>query len=94
MNRGSAVGIATDYGLDDRGVGVQVPVRPRMFTSRYRPDLLWGPTNLLSYRYHGALSPGIKRLGLYIHSPLLLHGVLLNYLSTGQLYLLHRETVI
>jgi hypothetical protein len=24
MSRGSAVGIATDYGLDDRGVGVRV----------------------------------------------------------------------
>jgi hypothetical protein len=26
-----AVGIATGYGLDDRGVGVRVPVRPSMF---------------------------------------------------------------
>jgi hypothetical protein len=35
---GSAVGIATGYGLDDRGVGVRVPVGPRIFTSRYSPD--------------------------------------------------------
>jgi hypothetical protein len=27
-SRGSVVGIATGYGLDDRGVGVRVPVRP------------------------------------------------------------------
>jgi hypothetical protein len=26
MSRGSSVGIATGYGLDDRGVGVRVPV--------------------------------------------------------------------
>jgi hypothetical protein len=40
---GSAVGIATRYGLGDRGVGVRVPVEPRIFTSLYRPDRLWGP---------------------------------------------------
>jgi hypothetical protein len=27
VNRGSSVGIAAGYGLDDRGVGVRVPVR-------------------------------------------------------------------
>jgi hypothetical protein len=38
----SAVGIATGYGLGDRGVGVRVPVEPRVFSSPRRPDRLWG----------------------------------------------------
>jgi hypothetical protein len=42
-SRGSAVGIATGYGLDDRGVGVRVPVGSRIFSSPRRPDRLWGP---------------------------------------------------
>jgi hypothetical protein len=37
---GSAVGIATSYGLDDRGVGVRVPVGSRIFSSPCRPDRL------------------------------------------------------
>jgi hypothetical protein len=43
-SRDSVVGIATGYGLDDRGVGVRVPV---IFSSPSRPDRLWGPPNLL-----------------------------------------------
>jgi hypothetical protein len=46
--RGSAVDIVTDYGLDDRGVGVRVPVGWRIFSSPRRPDRLWGPHRLLS----------------------------------------------
>jgi hypothetical protein len=34
----SAVGIATDYGLDGRGVGVRVPVGPRLLFSPRRPS--------------------------------------------------------
>jgi hypothetical protein len=30
-SRDSAVGIATRYGLDDAGIGVQVPVKSRIF---------------------------------------------------------------
>jgi hypothetical protein len=37
-NRDSSVGIATGYGLDDRGVGVRVPVGSRIFSSPRRPD--------------------------------------------------------
>jgi hypothetical protein len=57
-SRDSVVGIATGYGLDDRGVGVQVPVGVRIFTSPRRPDRLWGPRNLLSNGYRGLLSRG------------------------------------
>jgi hypothetical protein len=61
-SRDSAVGIATGYGLDERGVGVRVPVGARIFTSPCRPDQLWGPPNLLSNGFRG-LSPGVKRPG-------------------------------
>jgi hypothetical protein len=44
MSGDSVVGIATGYGLDDRGVGVRVPVGSRIFTSRSRPNWLWGST--------------------------------------------------
>jgi hypothetical protein len=49
----SAVGIATSYRLDDRGVGVQVPVLSRILSSPLRPDRLWGPPSLLSNGYWG-----------------------------------------
>jgi hypothetical protein len=57
-NWDSAVGIATGYGLDDRGVGVRVPVESRIFSSPRRPDLLWGPSSLLSNGYRGLFSRG------------------------------------
>jgi hypothetical protein len=57
--RDSSVGIATGYGMDDRGVGVRVPVESRIFTSRYRPARLWGPIQWVLK----ALSPGLKRPG-------------------------------
>jgi hypothetical protein len=49
----SAVGIATGYGLDDRGLGVRVPVGCRISTSPFRLDRLWGPPNLLPSGYWG-----------------------------------------
>jgi hypothetical protein len=45
-SRDSIVGIATSYGLDDKGVGVRVPVGSRIFSSSRRPDRPWGPPNL------------------------------------------------
>jgi hypothetical protein len=42
-NQDSAVGIATGYVLDARGVGVRVPIGSIIFTSRSLPDRVWGP---------------------------------------------------
>jgi hypothetical protein len=59
----SVVGITTAYGLDGPGFGVRVPVGARNFSSQRCSDPLWGPRNLLSNGYKGALSPGVKRPG-------------------------------
>jgi hypothetical protein len=61
----SAVSIANGYGLDDRGVGVWVPVGSRIFTSPCRPDQLRGTPSLLSNEYQGLFpressSQGVK----------------------------------
>jgi hypothetical protein len=61
-SRDSAVGIATGYGLDERGVGVRVPVGSRIFSSPRRPDRLWVPPNLVSSGYRGSV-PGGKAAG-------------------------------
>jgi hypothetical protein len=58
----SSVGIATSYGLDDRGVGVRVPVGSRIFSSPRRPNQLWDSPNLLSNGYRGLFS-GAKAAG-------------------------------
>jgi hypothetical protein len=43
-SRGSAVSIATGYGLDDRGVDVRVQVGSRILSSQCRLDWFWGPS--------------------------------------------------
>jgi hypothetical protein len=40
VSRDSVVGIATGYVLNEKGVGVRVPVGLRIFTTPYRPDRL------------------------------------------------------
>jgi hypothetical protein len=61
-SRDSVVGIATGYGVDDRGVGVRVPVGSRIFSSLRRLDRLWCPLHLLSNGYRGSF-PGGKVAG-------------------------------
>jgi hypothetical protein len=69
-SRDSAVAIATVYGLDDRGVGVRVPVGTRIFSSPRRPYWLRDPPSLLSNRYLGLFPKWVKRLGREAdHSP-------------------------
>jgi hypothetical protein len=68
--RDSVVGIASGYGLDDRGVGVRVPVRARLFHSPSNPGRIWGPLSLLSNGYRGLFPPEVKRPGREAdHSP-------------------------
>jgi hypothetical protein len=38
QGRGSPVGIATGYGLDDWAVGARIPVESRTVSSSYPPD--------------------------------------------------------
>jgi hypothetical protein len=58
MSWDRADGIATGYGMDDRGVGVRVPVGSRIFSSPRRPDLLLGPPNLVSNGYRNSFPGG------------------------------------
>jgi hypothetical protein len=69
-SRDSAVGITTGYGLDDRRVGVRVPVMSRTFSSQCHPDRIWGPSSL-PFNGTGAFSPGgVKRAAREAdHSP-------------------------
>jgi hypothetical protein len=64
MSRDSAVGITTGYGLEDRGVGVRVPVGSRIFSSPRSPDLLCGPPNLLFNGYRGLFPWGLSGRGV------------------------------
>jgi hypothetical protein len=61
LSRDSAVGIATGYGVDDRGVGVRVPVGSIIFSTSSRPalGLIQAPIQWIP----GTLSPGVKRPG-------------------------------
>jgi hypothetical protein len=80
-SRGNVVGITTAYGLDDRGAGVQVPVGSRIFyfSTSSRPALE-------STQRQGREAENVD---LYIHSPILLHGVVSNELRTGALPFLY-----
>jgi hypothetical protein len=60
-SRDSVVGIATGYGLDDRGVGVRVPVGSRIFSTSSRPTL--GSTQTSYSMGTGGFSPADKAAG-------------------------------
>jgi hypothetical protein len=65
---GSVFGIATGYRLEDRGVGVRVPVGSRIISTFSRPAL--DPTEPPIQWVPGALSTELKRLGREAdHSP-------------------------
>jgi hypothetical protein len=53
MSRDSSVGIATGYGLDDRGVKSSSPGRDKNFLFSRCPDRPWGSPNLLFNVYWG-----------------------------------------
>jgi hypothetical protein len=62
MRRDSVVGIATKYGLDDRGVGVRVPVGSKIFSSQRRQT--GSGAHPASYKIGtGDLSSAVKRPG-------------------------------
>jgi hypothetical protein len=63
MSRDSVVGIATGYGLDDRGVGVRVPVGVKdfLFSTSSRPAL--GPHPASYPMVTGGTFPGGKEAG-------------------------------
>jgi hypothetical protein len=62
-SQGSAVGIATGYGLEDKEVRVRVPVGTKTFISPCPPYRLWGSPGPPIHWLRGALSPGVKRPG-------------------------------
>jgi hypothetical protein len=53
--RDSAVGIATGYRLDGRGVQIRFPVCSRIVCSPQRPDRLWDSPSFLSNGYDGLI---------------------------------------
>jgi hypothetical protein len=61
-SRENIVGIATGYGLDDRGVGVRVPVWSIIISSPRRPDRFRGPPTSYPMGTGGSF-PGGKSAG-------------------------------
>jgi hypothetical protein len=57
-SRDRVVGIVTGYRLDNRKVGVLVPVGSRIYSSPRRPDRLCGPPSLLSNGHPGLFPRG------------------------------------
>jgi hypothetical protein len=57
LSRDRAVGIATSYWLDDRGIGVRVPVGVKNFQFSMSFRRLWDPPNL-SNGYCGLFPSG------------------------------------
>jgi hypothetical protein len=83
-SRDRTVGIANGNGLEDREVGVRVPVGSRIFFSPRRPNRLWDPTSLPSsgYRWRSLrdlqLVSRSRKCASNIHCPIRLQGAVLN----------------
>jgi hypothetical protein len=71
------------HGLKNQGF---IPGKfKRFFSSPQNRDQLWGPPSLLCNEYQGKkltthfhLMPRSSMMGLYLHSPICLHGMVLN----------------
>jgi hypothetical protein len=63
-SRGCSVGIATCYGIHDRGIGIQFPVRSITVSSPRRPHRLWIPPSLLCNGYWGLYPRGKSGRGV------------------------------
>jgi hypothetical protein len=61
LSRGSSVSIVSDYGLDDREIGVRSPSETKDFSLAFVSRLALGPTRPPIQWVPGVLSPGIKR---------------------------------
>jgi hypothetical protein len=58
-SRVSSGSIVSDYGLDDRAIGVRSPAGAKDFSSIFLcPDRLWGPPSLLYNVYRGSFPRG------------------------------------
>jgi hypothetical protein len=68
--RDSAVGTATGYELDDRGVGIRVPVGAKLFSSPQHLDRLKVPPSFLSNGYRGLFPRGERGRGVKLTSHL------------------------
>jgi hypothetical protein len=68
------IGIATSYGLENRGVRVRVPVGASIFSSPCRPVRFWGPSSLLTNGYWRLFPRGQsgRRVKLTTHLQLVL----------------------
>jgi hypothetical protein len=60
--RNNSANIATGYGLNDRGFGIQFSV-DRIGSSPQRPDYFGALSGILSNAYLRTFSPGVKRSG-------------------------------
>jgi hypothetical protein len=70
MNYGSRIGKETAFWLHCRWGGVRVPLGPRIFTSTYGPDRLWGSNEPPIQWVQGSPYPVEKRQGREAdHSP-------------------------
>jgi hypothetical protein len=58
MSRGSSVSIVSDYGLDDRAIGVRSPAGAKVFSSNLCVQTGLGPTQPPVQWVPGVLFPG------------------------------------